>query len=249
MDADGTVHAYPLGGGFHYIFDPIKVETYDFIKVPAKLLHNPNWRATDFYAEWLEKKYRGWTTGQRWNGWAMPFFEFEEATKYAKDSGNTVYDPARDAFVTKREDLDEEEVDEATVILVKGRGALKVYPIGAGSWIWSEAQEDEDEEQPPIVGPSLGSASLGAFTSSKLHMTEGAREAFETTGDNPEKFLDRHFSEDFGESPPEDLEINRQGARTGGMVMSIYSLSNGERIYIITDDGHEVTTILLPEEY
>jgi hypothetical protein len=96
---------------------------------------------------------------------------------------------------------------------------------------------------------SMGSASLGAFISRSVQMTHGARKAIEETGDNPEKFLDRHFSEDFGESPPEDLEINRQGAKTGGMVMSIYSLSDGRTIWVITDDGHEVTTILLPSEY
>lgn len=149
----GTVYAFPLGGGFGYSFDPIAVEKYDFVKVPAKLLHSPRWRATDFYAEWFDKSYRGWTTGQRWNGWAMPFFEFDEAMRYAKDSqesagdtgaSSTHYDPQRDAFVTHREDFDEDEVDEATVILVKGRGALKVYPIGAGSWTWSERQEEEE---------------------------------------------------------------------------------------------------------
>jgi hypothetical protein len=150
----GTVYAYPLGGGFQYAFDPIAVEKYDFVKVPAKFLNNPNWKSVDFYAEWFDKKYRGWTTGQRWNGWAMPYFEFDEAMKYANDSlqgggpgtGATTYDPARDAFVTQRDDIEDTEVDEATVILVKGRGAIKVYPIGAGSWTWSEASEDEGEE-------------------------------------------------------------------------------------------------------
>jgi hypothetical protein len=150
----GTLHAFPLSGGFEYAFDPISVERYDFVKVPAKLLNNPNWKATDFYAEWFDKKYRGWSSGQRWNGWAMPFFEFDEAMRYAKDSqeggdgpGSTRYDPARDAFVTQRDDPDETEVDEATVILVKGRGALKVYGIGAGSWTWSEAREDDEDDE------------------------------------------------------------------------------------------------------
>jgi hypothetical protein len=99
------------------------------------------------------------------------------------------------------------------------------------------------------AAPAGMGSSLGAFISRKVQMTPGARKAFEETGDNPEKFLDRHFSEDFGESPAEDLDMNRHGAKTGGMVMSIYSLSNGTTIWIITDDGHEMTTLLLPEEY
>jgi len=153
VDGDGTLHAFPLGGGFAYIINPMKVEEYDFVKVPAKLLNDPKWRSADVYAEWFDKKYRAWLTGQKWNGWAMPYFEFEEAMKYATDSqaegtgaGHTAYDPVRDAFVTTRDEGEADEVDEATVILVKGRGAIKVYPIGAGSWTWSEARDDEDED-------------------------------------------------------------------------------------------------------
>lgn len=121
----------------------------------------------------------------------------------------------------------------------------------------SQQQKKQEEEafQKSFYRPrgegvaGMGSASMGAFISRNVQMTQGARAALETTGDNPEKFLDRHFNEDFGESPPEDLEINLKGARTGGMVMSIYSLSDGAKIWVITDDGHEVTTILLPSEY
>ena len=146
VDGDGTIHAAPMGGGFVYRFDPVKVETYDFVKVPAKLLKTPNWYSTRFYAEWLEKSYHGWSTGQRWNGWAMPHFEFEEAIRYANDAGNTKYDPEKDAFVTTLEGEDEPQIDEATIIIVRGRGPIVVYPIGAGSWTWSEREEEESAE-------------------------------------------------------------------------------------------------------
>jgi hypothetical protein len=123
---------------------------------------------------------------------------------------------------------------------------------------WSGVQKEKEEAafqkrfyRPQVQEPepSMGSPTLGAFMSRRVHMTHGARKALEETGENPEKFLDRHFSEDFGEIPPEDLEMNIRGARTGGMVMSVYSLSNGTKIWIITDDGQEMTTILLPSEY
>lgn len=120
----------------------------------------------------------------------------------------------------------------------------------------SQQQKKQEEEafqkafyRPRVEVAGMGSASMGAFISQNVQMTRGARAALEATGDNPEKFLDRHFNEDFGESPPEDLEANLKGARTGGMVMSVYSLSDGSKIWVITDDGHEVTTILLPSEY
>lgn len=137
---DGTIYAFPFGGGPEYEFDPVRVEEHDFVKVPRKLLYDPDWYQAEFTADWLDgRKYRGWTTGLRWNGWAMPYFEFDEAMRYAMDSGNTRYDPEKDAFVTTFEGQDEPEIDEATVILVKDRGPFMVYPIGAGSWTWSEA--------------------------------------------------------------------------------------------------------------
>lgn len=148
VSGDGTVYAFRFGyGGFRLRFSPIDVEKFDFIKVHQEKLDNPGWMSVDVYAEWTEKAYKAWTTGQRWNGWVMPYFEFDEAVKYARDAGNTVYDAARDAFITTREGSDDEpDVDEATIINVRGRGPLKVYPIGAGSWTWSMASEEEKEE-------------------------------------------------------------------------------------------------------
>lgn len=259
VDGDGTVRAYLLGGGFEYEIDPVKVEKYDFVKVPAKLLNNASWKSEEFFAEWFEKKYRGWSSGQRWNGWAMPYFEFDEAMKYSQDSEKlgagfdavTLYDPARDAFVTRKEDGD--EVDEATVILVKGRGALKVYPIGTGSWTWSIAPEEDDPSDNlggtmPSMGISAGN--FAAFSSPSINMTSGAKAAFEESGEQPAKYLDRHFSGDFGEvNGTDDLQLNLESLKRTGMVMSIYTLSTGVRFYIITDEGHQVTTLLLPEEY
>lgn len=153
IEGDGSLLAYPLGGGFRLRFSPIKVEEFDFIKVPQDKLDNPGWSSVQVYAEWTDKKYQAWTTGRRWNGWVMPHFEFEEAMKYSKDTQGdkyaspTIYDPVRDAFITTREEQDEEEVDEATVIYVRGRGPLKVYPVGAGSWTWELAPEEEKEDE------------------------------------------------------------------------------------------------------
>jgi hypothetical protein len=147
---DGTIYAFPMGGGFRLRFDPIAVETYDFIKVPQDKLDNPGWHSTDVYAEWTDKNYRAWTTGKVWNGWQMPYFEFDEAMRYAQDAGNTVYDPKRDAFVTTHEGSDDEpEVDGATIIHVRGRrDPIKVYPIGTGSWTWESGRKpDEDEDE------------------------------------------------------------------------------------------------------
>ena len=145
--ATGAIVAHPVGGGFEYRFSPERSAAYDFIKVPVDLLINPTWYSANFRAEWLEEAYAGWTTGRKWNGWATPHFEFDEAMRYARDSGNTQYDPDRDAFVTILEGMeDEPQVDEAKVITVPSRGRITVYPIGAGYWTWTEENRVDLEE-------------------------------------------------------------------------------------------------------
>jgi len=245
VEGDGSVTAFRFGyAGRRLRFSPVDVEKFDFIKVPKDKLNNPGWKSIQVFAEWTEKSYQAWTTGQHWNGWEMPFFEFDEAMRYAQDAGNTVYDPERDAFITTHEGSEDEPgVDEATIIFVRGRGALKVYPIGAGSWTWSQAPEEDDEPTMGIMDPR------SKFSSPQFSITRGAKAALEAAGEQPAKYLDRHFSGDFGEVTGDDAALNQANMATSNMVMSIYTLSTGVRFYIITDEGHGMTTLLLPEEY
>lgn len=109
-----------------------------------------------------------------------------------------------------------------------------------------EAKQQRKAAAKPTMGISDPRAQ---FSSPQVQITSGAKEAFETSGEQPAKYLDRHFSGDFGETSEHDAEMNRENMATRSGVMSIYTLSTGVRFYIITDDGHMVTTILLPEEY
>jgi hypothetical protein len=160
VDGDGTIRASALGGGLVYEFGPL--DLYKFVKVPKKLLNDPQWRSAEFYLgdepdDW-GGVYRGWTTGQRWNGWAMPHFEFEEAMRFANASpgeAKTTYDREKDAFVTVMDGEEEPYVDEGDIIIVRGRGPLVVYPVGAGNWTWterSEKEEEEDEDESSLDG-------------------------------------------------------------------------------------------------
>lgn len=58
----------------------------------------------------------------------------------------------------------------------------------------------------------------------------------------------RHFSCDYGDISEEDKHTNNESLLDQGMIMSVYKNSS-DIIWIITDQGHEVTTILLPSEY
>jgi hypothetical protein len=147
---DGSIVAHSRGGGFEHTFSPDRIASHDFIVVPPELLRNPTWYYAEFWAEWMDEIFRGWTTGERWNGWGMPRFEFHEAMRYARateaswDAQKTRYDRERNAFVTQMDEW--EEVDAAMTIVVPRRGRIEVYPIGAGSWVWAEREKTPYQE-------------------------------------------------------------------------------------------------------
>lgn len=58
----------------------------------------------------------------------------------------------------------------------------------------------------------------------------------------------RHLKGDWGDVPDEDKASNDVSFKTKNMLLSAYTV-HGTAIWIITDPGWEVTTILLPDEY
>lgn len=76
--------------------------------------------------------------------------------------------------------------------------------------------------------------------------TIGAQEKF--SAQEIASCLSRHKDGDWGDLDEQDTETNNRSVATGGMVLSRYGF--GKRImYVITDPDHQVTTVLLPEEY
>ncbi len=87
------------------------------------------------------------------------------------------------------------------------------------------------------------------FGSPNIMLTRGAQAALDESKEAPEKFLARHFHGDYGDIGEEDVDRNKDGIESRGMVLSSYKTSKGTKIWVITDPGHEVTTLLLPEDY
>jgi hypothetical protein len=58
----------------------------------------------------------------------------------------------------------------------------------------------------------------------------------------------RHLEYDWGNMPAADVEQNNLYVKRRKGVMSCYTV-NGVTLWIITDPGHAVTTVLLPDEY
>ncbi|MHC1769474.1 MAG: hypothetical protein AB9869_35185 [Verrucomicrobiia bacterium] len=139
-EPDGTLLAYPQGGGLRYRFKPGSER--QFRLVGQDEMEKPLWRRARFEIEGVEKTFEGWTDGTLWNGWAKPYFEFGEAEKLmtALNDPMCSYDAAQDRFVTKSSS-GEDESWTAEVIAGLGGTRLKVYGIGAGAWVWDEEKD------------------------------------------------------------------------------------------------------------
>ena len=79
--------------------------------------------------------------------------------------------------------------------------------------------------------------------------TPGALRALEAAASRASTYVTRHVSGDFGEVHGEDKEANEQAMMHGERILSAYTLSVGERLWIITEADRSVTTLLLAHEY
>lgn len=93
------------------------------------------------------KAYIGYTAGNDWNGWATPYFEIAEALRimeiYNKETDNPMhYNEDTDTFYIA-------ETEYTAEVNWKGKnyqtdeGIKHLYGIGAYSWIWDEATEED----------------------------------------------------------------------------------------------------------
>ena len=92
-----------------------------------------------FSIEGFDKAFIGYTDGTRWNGWAEPFFEIDEAFTIMQKNN---VDGATPIFYM--EETDSFIIVEEEPYAVKGRnfttedGIKHLYGIGAGCWVWDE---------------------------------------------------------------------------------------------------------------
>jgi hypothetical protein len=91
--------------------------------------------------------YIGYTSGVRWNGWATPYFTYEEAQKLQAEINQCegmrmFYDCSADRFYWQHEDDDEPYIWEGEDIQTED-GIKHLYGIGAYSHIWDELGSEE----------------------------------------------------------------------------------------------------------
>lgn len=87
------------------------------------------------------------------------------------------------------------------------------------------------------------------FTFGRLVATVGALEAFQRTGDDSIQYLRRHLSGDWGDLDQHDRLENERSLLSGFRLLSAYHLSDGTKIWLITEADRSCTTFLLPDEY
>jgi hypothetical protein len=137
-DQEGNMRVYPLGGGFE-----LTIPTGDIVRfsVVTKDEATPIYRRARFGLEGIaDAEFDGWTADKRWNGWAMPSFENQQATKLAELLEDQLrYDPGQDAFIGSSGD--DEEIWPGQLINLPDGGQAKVYAVGAGSWMWDVVEE------------------------------------------------------------------------------------------------------------
>jgi hypothetical protein len=92
-----------------------------------------------------ESHFAGFNKGESWNGFACPYFTFDQAQEivaaWQARGWEARYKPRSDSFVfAVNQDLqtgESDDYEEFSGLVVDGE---KLYPVGAGSWIWDETE-------------------------------------------------------------------------------------------------------------
>ena len=92
------------------------------------------------------------------------------------------------------------------------------------------------------------------FQLGQVVATPAALKAIEDAGQDPDFFLDKHASGDWGEVDAGDRRANEDALVSGDRLLSAYRTLKGIKLWIITeaedDQGNRAaTTLLLPQQY
>jgi hypothetical protein len=87
------------------------------------------------------------------------------------------------------------------------------------------------------------------FQLGRLPSTPGVLRALEKNNQGVLEFIQRHATGDWGDVCEEDRKENELSLKHGFRLISVYSLNDGTKIWIISEANRSATTLLLPEEY
>ena len=92
------------------------------------------------------------------------------------------------------------------------------------------------------------------FNSGRVFSTPDALEAIHRNDEYASTFLARHFTGDWGDVDADDQQANDQALIPDehgeyDRLLSAYHLTDGTKIWVLTEADRSATTILLPSEY
>jgi len=87
------------------------------------------------------------------------------------------------------------------------------------------------------------------FPLGRLLATPGALDLLDRHAVDGVELLQRHQRGDWGEVSPEDAAANKFAVEHCLRIVSSYRIGTTDKVWVITESDHRLTTILLPEEY
>ena len=87
------------------------------------------------------------------------------------------------------------------------------------------------------------------FELGEVVATVGAVLALKEAGQDPRELLIRHLNGDWGEVGQEDAQENEFSVDKHLRILSVYTLSTGVKLWVLTEADRSATTLLLAEEY
>lgn len=86
------------------------------------------------------------------------------------------------------------------------------------------------------------------FQPAQVVITANAQALCKDHGVDPGPLVARHLRGDWGTVDEHDAAVNDEELRSGGQLLSAFT-ERGLKLWVITDSGHETTTVLLPDDY
>ncbi len=87
------------------------------------------------------------------------------------------------------------------------------------------------------------------FNPGQVVATPGTLTALANAQENAVHFLARHLLGDWGDVDAADGQANDHALTHHGRLLSAYTLSNCERLWVITEWDRSATTLMLPSDY
>lgn len=87
------------------------------------------------------------------------------------------------------------------------------------------------------------------FFLGNVYITSRALGALGRSGQRPGEYVARHVVGDWGEVSDADKRANDAAVAEGTRILSAYTLTDGSRLWVLTEADRSITTLLRADEY